>query len=239
MNQAADSMLSSRLVVAFDGDDTLWRDGFDEQDWERRFKHLAADRLPFPGMAERFKRLLDVHGYTIGGVRDALLESARQTSSDDLPPDWLEQVDALPDLCASLEIAPSPHIEHVEALGRSGREIWIVTKGDLVRQAIKLARFGRAHRFARIEMVPRKNKAAYRSILKNASVDPRRFTMVGDSLAEDVIPVLRTGASAVHVPAGRWTLLRPIEHLLPSGRGRVSANLAEACRTCKSAMPAR
>lgn len=35
--------------------------------------------------------------------------------------------------------------------------------------------------------------------------------MIGDSFTQDVLPVLRLGGRAVHVPAGRWATLSPFE----------------------------
>ena len=53
---------------------------------------------------------------------------------------------------------------------------------------------------------------------------------IAQPVLQDVLPVLSLGASALHVPAGRWALLRPLEGVLPSGRVRACKSLAEACR---------
>jgi FMN phosphatase YigB (HAD superfamily) len=126
-------------VVAFDGDDTLWVDSTDEQQWERHFKHLAVDRLPCRDMAPVFQARLKRDGLTIKGVRDALLAAARESCAASPPNEWMEQVQALPDIAGALKIEPAEGLNKaLTALGLSGAALWIITKGDLIRQAIKL-----------------------------------------------------------------------------------------------------
>ncbi|MDB5595158.1 MAG: haloacid dehalogenase [Hyphomicrobiales bacterium] len=220
-------------VVAFDGDDTLWRDGTSEQDWERRFKHLAAGRLPSRAMEEDLRARLKQTGFTIDGVRDALLASGREACGEQLPPEWLAEVETLPELAGTLKIEPTADVdEALDRFSEAGHVLWIITKGDVVLQSIKLARFAQCHRFSRIEIVPRKTAPTYRRILAAAGVEPGRFLMIGDALTQDVLPVLRLGARAAHVPAGRWTLLRPLVGMLPTKRLKVCRTLGDAARIC-------
>ena len=70
--------LHDRPVAAFDGDDTLWIDSTEEQEWERRFKHLAADRLPHREMSDRFHAHLNDTSFTIDArARCAARQRAR------------------------------------------------------------------------------------------------------------------------------------------------------------------
>ena len=96
--------------------------------------------------------------------------------------------------------------------------LWIITKGDVIRQAIKLARLKQCRAFSRIEIVPHKTMAVYRRILAGADVESSRFLMIGDAFTQDILPVLRLGGRAAHVPAGRWSLLRPLEGFVPARR---------------------
>jgi putative hydrolase of the HAD superfamily len=227
-------------VVAFDGDDTLWVDSTGEQDWEGQFKHLAADRLPSQAMERTFRAHLKENGFTIDAVRSALLASGRDACGEALPPDWLAQVEALPKIAATLKIDPARGLEEaLECFSNAGHALWIITKGDVVRQAIKLARFGKWQRFSRIEIVPHKTVAAYRSILGNAGVEPNHFLMIGDTLTHDVLPVLRLGGWAAHIPAGRWSVLGPLESMAPLKRLRICRSLGDAASTCLSRTPWR
>jgi putative hydrolase of the HAD superfamily len=220
-------------VIAFDGDDTLWVDGMREQEWERRFKHLAADRLPSQKMAADFRLLLNDFGFTIDGVQRALLISGRKTCPGKLSMEWLDQVEALPDLAGRLDIRPAQDLaETIDLFQRAGHPLWIITKGDLVRQAIKLAVFGHAHQFSRIEIVSRKTKACYASLLASCNLDARQFIMIGDSFTDDVLPVIRLGARAGHVPLGRWALLQPLEQMTWGRSVAVCRNLHEAASRC-------
>lgn len=218
-------------VVAFDGDDTLWIDSTREQEWERRFRRLAT--LLSPSMEPTFRIFLKQKGFTIAGVHDALLATGRAASAGELPPEWLNHVEALPKLAEALNIKRVSGLdEALSRFGDAGFAIWIITKGDVVRQAIKLARFGQCHRFSRIEIIPCKSAAAYRDILRKSGVDPGRFLMIGDAFTQDVLPVVRLGARAAHVPAGRWALLRPLATIMTGKRVQVCRSLEDAARRC-------
>jgi putative hydrolase of the HAD superfamily len=184
-------------------------------------------------MEHSFRARLKQNGFTIEGVRDALLASGREAGPDKLPGDWLAQVEALPELASTLKIeTPRGLDDALSRFSHAGYALWIITKGDVVRQAIKLARFGQSQRFSRIEIVPRKSAAAYKDILDRAGVAPRRFLMIGDAFTQDILPVLRLGSRAVHVPAGRWTLLCRLAAMVPGKRVQVCRSLEEAARLC-------
>ena len=165
-------------------------------------------------------------------MRDALLASGRETCGDELPPEWQDEVAALPDLAQGLRIEPAKGLDEALAAFRdAGYVLWIITKGDVIRQAIKLASFGQCHRFSRVEIVSEKTVAAYRRILSNAGIEPSRFLMIGDAFNQDILPVLRLGGRAAHIPAGRWSLLRPLE-AIGSRSSHAGLPISAARRRC-------
>jgi FMN phosphatase YigB (HAD superfamily) len=99
--------------------------------------------------------------------------------------------------------------------------------GDLLRQAVKLCCFPFLDRFEVVEIVERKDAATYARVVAAHGLAPSALTMVGDAFFDDVVPVVRLGGRAVHVPKGRWKLLRPLGRLLPTRRIRVCRDIAE------------
>jgi putative hydrolase of the HAD superfamily len=218
----------ARRVIAFDGDDTLWIDDTDEKRWERDCKRLCVEYLPHPAMADVFRRQVSAVGYTQEGVQRALIESAREVCGGEVPAEWRADVDAVPGLIASLNLRFPHGLEHaLDRIGQNGHALWIITMGDLVRQAIKLCCFPFLDRFDVVEIVERKDAATYIRVLAAHGSAPPALTMVGDAFLEDVVPVARLGGRAVHVPEGRWKLLRPFGSLLPTRRIRVCRDIAE------------
>ena len=65
-----------------------------------------------------------------------------------------------------------------------------------------------ARYFDVIEIVERKNAATYQRVLVENGAARAALTMVGDAFFEDIVPVVRLGGRAIHVPAGRWVVLR-------------------------------
>jgi FMN phosphatase YigB (HAD superfamily) len=129
-------------IVAFDGDDTLWIDDTDEKRWERDCERLSVGGLPHPDIAAPFRRRLRECGYTQEGVRRALIESAREACDGDIPADWRRQVDAIPQCMHWLKCSAQPGLDRVlRELRQAGHALWIITMGDLIRQAIKLSCF--------------------------------------------------------------------------------------------------
>ena len=57
-----------------------------------------------------------------------------------------------------------------------------------------------ADHFAGIEVVARKDAAAYRAVFARFGVDPASVLMVGNSIPSDILPVLEVGGWAVHIP---------------------------------------
>jgi putative hydrolase of the HAD superfamily len=79
-------------------------------------------------------------------------------------------------------------------------QVVLITKGDLFDQESKLARSGLGDLFDAIEIVSEKDESRYRRVLAKHDVAPERFVMVGNSVRSDIIPVVRIGGFAVHVP---------------------------------------
>src|SRR5947209_6413661 len=208
---------SARRVVDFDGDDTLWINDGDQRRWENECRRRDVEGLPHPGMSEAFRRYLREFGCVEDGVARALHSSCRDICEGELPSHWSAQVEAVPEMARALNLRHPKGIEDMlERLKRAGYAIWLITKGDLIRQAIKLSCFPFVNLFDVVEIVDRKNVSTYRRVLAANGCQPSALTMVGDAFWEDAVPVVRLGGRAIRVPIHRSALSTALERLLPA-----------------------
>lgn len=82
----------------------------------------------------------------------------------------------------------------------SAYTLMLITKGDQFEQERKIEASGIAHYFRYLEVVGEKSEASFSKIIGQYNLDPARFLMVGNSLRSDVLPVLKIGGQAVHIP---------------------------------------
>ena len=76
----------------------------------------------------------------------------------------------------------------------------VATKGDLLDQERKLRASGLEKYFHHVEIMSEKAEKDYEKLLKHLDIHPSEFLMLGNSLKSDVLPVLRLGGFAAHVP---------------------------------------
>lgn len=194
-----------RRVIAFDGDDTLWHHESLFTATHTQFRDLLARHVDVDatGLDERLieteRQNLVLYGYGIKGYVLSMIETALQVTDGRLPG---TDVQAILDLGRAMLEHPLELIngvrETLEAMG--GVEKWLITKGDLFDQEGKIARSGLAPLFAQIEIVSEKSPEVYTEVLTRHGVLAAQFTMVGNSIRSDILPVLQIGGRAVHVP---------------------------------------
>ena len=198
-------------VVGVDGDDTLWRcqDGFDDAEAEvARLLSPYADVDEVQAALARTERAnLGTYGFGVKAWTLNVLETVQQYGRQ-LVPEVLALGRDL--LTGPVELLPGAE-QAVVALGLTHR-IVLVTKGDLVDQQRKLAASGLSGCFDHVEIVSDKTTEQYGELVAFLDVPPDRFLMVGNSAVSDVLPVLRLGGWAVHVPyRTTWVLERATE----------------------------
>ena len=194
----------SELVVAFDGDDTLWHSEQLFADAQQRLRELLE---PFGRDVDIDDKLLEVErrnlstfGYGVKGFIVAMIETAIEISDGAIPGRDVHQIVLL-----GKELLQHP-TELLDGVAESlatvaaRHQMLLITKGDLLHQESKIAASGLADMFWQIEIVSEKDRGTYQRILHRHSLTADRFVMVGNSLASDVLPVLAIGGRAVHVP---------------------------------------
>jgi len=206
-------------VICFDADDTLWRNEEYYQAAEERFCSLLSDFSPHDKsmqvLYETEMRNLDLLGYGSKSFTISMIEAALELTQNQLPNTLLNDLITL----GKENIAPPMVVlsgvrETLQKLAPHYR-LALATKGDLLDQERKLRRSGLAPFFEYVSIVSEKNPQAYRKILKDLSLSPPEFMMIGNSFKSDILPVLEIGAQAIYIPSAvLWIHERtePIEH---------------------------
>lgn len=193
-------------IVAFDGDDTLWRsqDYFDaaQDDFERivgGYVDLADVRVHERLYAFE-KANLAWFGYGVKGMALSMIEAAIELSAGRISAADIHRVVVLAKSLLRHPVELLPGIRDAVAAIASSHEVVLITKGDLFHQEAKVRDSGMASLFRRIEIVSEKDVATYARLLREFDVPAGQFVMVGNSLRSDIAPVLELGGWGIHVP---------------------------------------
>lgn len=192
------------LVLAFDGDDTLWHNEQLFQDTQGMLHELLSHHADAVAVHENLltveRRNLATFGYGVKGFVLSMIETAIEVSGSSVS---AADIQRIIDLGKAMLTQPTELLEDVQSTIASlstSYPLMLITKGDLLHQETKIASSGLADYFTHIEIVSEKDSATYRRLLARYDIDAQRFVMVGNSLASDVLPVIEIGARAVHIP---------------------------------------
>jgi putative hydrolase of the HAD superfamily len=219
--------------LIIDADDTLWENNiYFEQAFDRFVEYLAHSSLTPTQIRAVLDEIEDannkIHGYgTLNFARNLrqcyqhLAE--REVSEDDLQKvvGFAEQILACP-----MEVIDGV-AETLEYL--AGRhDLTLFTKGHPEEQKLKIDRSGLGTWFAHTAIVKEKDAPAYRALVAERGMDPRRAWMIGNSPKSDINPALEAGLNAVFVPHPHtWTLERQEIRRSTTGRLLTLSGFAE------------
>jgi len=194
-------------VIAFDGDDTLWRNESLFSMTQGRFRMLLLHHVDLPStlidarLAETVQRNLSVYGHGIKGFVLSMVETAITVTDGRIPAQDIHTILSFGRTMLEypVELAEGAR-EVLETLRARDHELWLIADGDVFDQESKIARSGLAPLFHHIAIVTEKSEDTYRRLLDQHGVLPEEFAMVGNALRSDVLPVIEIGACAYHVP---------------------------------------
>lgn len=191
-------------VIAFDADDTLWVNEPYFREAEQKVAKLLSVYETENKINQELYKLeienLPHYGYGVKGFVLSMIELALQLSNHQVHPSVIEEI-----LTIGKEMLNKPIellvgvSETLRYLSRDFRLI-VATKGDLLDQERKLQKSGLLKYFHHVEVMSDKKESDYLKILKHLEISPSEFLMVGNSLKSDVLPVIKIGAKAVHIP---------------------------------------
>jgi putative hydrolase of the HAD superfamily len=191
-------------VIAFDADDTLWVNEPYFRKTEEKFCNLFSEYLsPHDVERELLKTEianLGLYGYGIKGFTLSMMETALHVTEGRMP---AAIVAAIINLGKEMLNEPIELLEGVEQVLQAlqGKyRLVVATKGDLLDQERKLRKSNLSPYFHHIEVMSEKDEASYLKLVKHLDIQPQELLMIGNSLKSDILPVLKIGGHAIHVP---------------------------------------
>ncbi len=189
--------------IAFDADDTLWRneeyylDGRDQF-----FQILERYGLQPEEMADYDRFEVDnipYFGYGAMSFILSMIELAIEITKNTIHPSDIQQIIQLGKKMLTHEVILFPGVEELLESLSSEFPLMLITKGDLFHQQRKFKESGLEDHFQALEVVSEKDQSVYSEILDRYGIYPERFLMIGNSLRSDILPVLELGGWALHL----------------------------------------
>ncbi len=146
------------------------------------------------------RRNLEIFGYGVKGFTLSLVETAIEMTDGSIGGADVQRIIDL-----GKEVLQHPVelldgvAEGIDGLLTAGHRLVIITKGDLLHQETKVAQSGLADVVDGVEIVAEKDAQTYQNALGRHGIDSADFTMVGNSVRSDVLPVLEIGGRAIHI----------------------------------------
>ena len=190
-------------VIAFDADDTLWHNENIFLNVQEQFSEMLESEEPHlvqNTLSNTHIKNIKIYGYGVKGFILSMIETFLEIRRGKVGNNEVQQI---LDFGREMLSAPVELIPNVfEVLNLLQREyfLMIITKGDLVEQEKKISRSGLVNFFKKVEIVSDKTEKTYKKILNRFKIERQRFLMVGNSMRSDIVPVVKIGANAVHIP---------------------------------------
>ena len=197
-------MNSKIKVIAFDADDTLWVNETYFREAEVAFaKLLSKYETKNKIDQELFKKEiqnLHFYGYGIKGFVLSMIECALELSNYNIKPKTIEAILEIGKEMLEKPIELLEGIEEVLQALQGKYKLIVATKGDLLDQERKLEKSNLLKYFHHIEVMSDKKEKDYQKLIKHLDINPSELLMIGNSLKSDVLPLIKIGASAIHIP---------------------------------------
>ncbi len=206
-------MTQKLTTVGFDADDTLWHNERFFRMTQGRFEELLSDFCEADHLHERLlaaeRRNNGHYGFGIKGFVLSMIETAIEVTDEKVPATIIAELMQAGREMLRHPIELLPHVQDViKELSESYRLV-VITKGDLLDQERKIAQSGLGEMFEWAEIVSHKTPEVYETVFARHGDGPSRAMMIGDSMRSDIVPAIKAGCWAVHVPHGAsWELER-------------------------------
>lgn len=193
-------------VVAFDGDDTLWRSQDFYDDAQREYESIlsryidTADRNVLQSLYACESRNIALFGYGVKGMTLSMLEAAIQMTEQRIAVDDIERILEMGKRLLKHPVELLPGIMQAVSDISELVQVVLITKGDLFHQEYKVGVSGLSHLFRRIEILSEKDQKTYVRLFDEFEITPEQFLMIGNSMRSDIAPVLALGGWAVYMP---------------------------------------
>ncbi len=189
--------------IAFDADDTLWKN--EEYYLEGRDRFLEILQKYGLGTAdiENFDKFevenIQYFGYGVMSFVLSMIEIGIEMTEEKISPSDIQKLIHLAKEMLSHEVEVFEGVNHLLENLSAEYPLMLITKGDLLHQQRKFAVSGLAQYFRAVEVVSDKSPGVYEGILNRYNIEPERFLMIGNSLRSDILPILELGGWAMHL----------------------------------------
>lgn len=191
-------------VVAFDADDTLWENETFFREAEVNFCELMKD---FGSQEFVTRELLKTelanitwYGYGIKGFSLSLVETALRISNNKVNAYTIAQILQIAKTMLEKPVNTLKGVEETLIQLKQRYRLVLATKGDPVDQWRKLKKSGLEIFFEQVEIMTEKKEADYSNLIRKLGITPSEFLMIGNTIKSDVLPLLKIGANAIHIP---------------------------------------
>lgn len=192
-------------IIGFDADDTLWLNQPNYDEVEEKYTELLSN---FLSKKELSKKLYTVemqnitrYGFGAKSFMLSMIETAIKVSNNNVT---ISTINEIINFGKTLIDKPVVLIDGVKDVLNFFKNLDIklilVTKGDLIDQERKLKKSNIKKYFHHIEIMSNKSEIDYTKLLSKLAVSPERFLMIGNSIKSDILPVIKIGGTAIHVP---------------------------------------
>ncbi len=192
-------------IIAFDADDTLWENEAYFREAEDEFAKMFTDYETENKIHQELFRKqienLSIYGYGIKGFVLSMVECALGISNKKVGSAKIEKILEIGKEMFEKPIELVENIKEVLSELKGKYKLIVVTKGDLLDQQRKLEKSGLVDYFHHIEVLSDKKVEDYKKMLKRLEINPKELLMIGNSLKSDVLPLIKVGASAIHIPS--------------------------------------
>lgn len=190
--------------IAFDADDTLWHSERLYAEAQKQFTQMLSKYHDAEWINDRLYQTethnIQHFGYGIKAFALSLIETAIEFTEGRISSKEIQEIVDWAKKMLNSEVELLPHVSQIIPQLSSQYPMMMITKGDLLDQETKIKKSGLGKYFKHIEIVSKKTPESYEKLLKKYSIEPGRFMMIGNSLPSDILPVLKLGGSAVHIP---------------------------------------
>ncbi len=191
-------------VIAFDADDTLWHNEIYFQEIEHKFCALLEEYLPQHTVARELLQTeiqnINLYGYGVKAFMLSMIETAIRISDHTIKPQVINKIISFGKEMLDKPVQKMDGVVEVLEKLKNRYRLVVATKGDLLDQERKLKKSNLEHYFHHVEIMSEKGEADYQKLINHLDIQPSAFLMIGDSLKSDVLPVLKLGAHAIHIP---------------------------------------
>ena len=190
-------------VIGFDADDTLWHNESIFTMTQKKFCEILSSYSPElvdQKLSSNQIKNLKLLGYGIKGFILSMIETSIEITNGEIKGNEIQKIIDLGRemLAAPIELLPNVK-EVIDELSKK-YSLLLITKGDLIDQQTKISRSGLSNYFLALEIVSEKNSETYEKILSRHNISASRFVMIGNSMRSDIVPIVKIGGQAVHIP---------------------------------------